>query len=263
MTAPFATKALPKLFVPALIISIAAFTGCRKAKNSNLNANAGQSLSNPNDVEQAKQEAQSLVDKGKELYKNDQDEQAVETFKQAIKLDSNNAEAHLRLGMSYAALDKKTEAEDEYKKSAELFKKIIQADSKDAGAFFYLGEAHSCLHQDEDAARAYRQATKLKPEDEEAFYQLGMAETRLAHYPEATAAFQKALELDPNDYRASDAIENAKEGTQRIKEGKKHAEDVLRKQQDNTNANGSVNSNTNGKSNVNKRPSPKRSPTQL
>ena len=66
---------------------------------------------------------------------------------------------------------------------------------------------------------------------------LGMAETRLAQYPEATSAFQKALELDPNDYRASDALENAKEGAQRIKEGKKHAEDMLKKQQENANGN--------------------------
>ena len=185
--------------------------------------------------------------KGKEQYKNDQDEQAAETFKQVISRDPNNAEAHLRLGMSYAALDKKTESDDEYKKAIELFKKRIQADSKDGDAFFYLGEAHSFLHQDEEAARAYRQATKLKPEDEEAFYQLGMAETRLAHYPEAASAFQKALELDPNDYRATDALENAKEGTQRIKEGKKHAEEMLKKQQENANANGNLNSNSSSK----------------
>jgi len=156
--------------------------------------------------------------------------------------------------MAHAALDKKVEAEDEYKKAVELFKKRVQADPKDGDAFFYLGEVHSFLHQDEDAARAYRQATKLKPEDEEAFYQLGLAETKLAHYPEATAAFQKALELDPNDYRASDAIENAKEGTQRIKEGKKHAEEMLKKQQENANANGNMNSNTGVK------PSPRRTP---
>jgi cytochrome c-type biogenesis protein CcmH/NrfG len=110
--------------------------------------------------------------------------------------------------------------------------------------------------------RAYRQATKLRPEDEEAFYQLGMAETRLAHYPEATAAFQKALELDPNDYRASDALENAKEGTQRIKEGKKHAEEMLKKQQENANANANLNSNNLLKNSNTGKPTPKRTPAK-
>ena len=151
---------------------------------------------------------------------------------------------------------RKPEADESYKKAVELYKKKVQSDPKDADAFFNLGEAHSFLHQDEEAARAYRQATRLKPDDEEAFYQLGMAETRLAHYPEATAAFQKALELDPDDYRATDAIDNAREGAQRIKEGKKHAEDMLKKQQANENANG----NTNANSNSSGRPVPKRSP---
>ncbi|MFS8086545.1 MAG: tetratricopeptide repeat protein, partial [Acidobacteriota bacterium] len=116
------------------------------------------------------------------------------------------------------------------------------------------GQAHSLLHQDEEATRAFRQATRLRPDDEEALYQLGMSENRLAHYSEAVTAFQKALELDPNDYRASDGLETAQEGAKRIKEGKKHAEDMLKKQQENANANGNTNSNT--------KPNPKRSPSK-
>src|SRR6185503_10248401 len=154
--------------------------------------------------------------------------------------------------MAYGALDKKTEAEESYKKAVDLFKKRVQSDPKDAEAFFYLGQAHSLLHQDEEASRALRQATRLKPDDEEAFYQLGMSETRLAHYPEAIAAFKKALELDPNDYRATDALESAQEGAKRVKEGKKHAEEMLKKQQENANANGNTNSNSSAK------PTPKR-----
>ena len=66
-------------------------------------------------------------------------------------------------------------------------------------------------------------------------------------------AFKKALELDPDDYRATDAIENAQEGANRIKEGKKHAEDMLKKQ---ANANGNLNMNSNSGA----KPSPRRSP---
>jgi tetratricopeptide (TPR) repeat protein len=258
MTAPFPITLRTKFFVcVSLVFLLANVAGCRR--NSNSGSNVNSAVSSASDPEEAKRQVQSLIDKGKEFYKNDQDEQAVETFKQAINQDPNNAEAHLRLGMSYAALDKKDESEDEYKKAIELFKKRTQSDSKDGDAFFYLGEAYSFLHKDEDAARSYRQATKLKPEDEEAFYQLGMAETRLAHYPEAAAAFNKALELDPNDYRATDALENAKEGSQRIKEGKKHAEEMLKKQQENTNANGNLNSNSASKTkNSNAKTAPRR-----
>ena len=240
----------------AMLALVLALSGCRKGAKPNSNTNTGATTLNSGDPEQAKRNAQSLVDQGKELYKNDQDEQAVEKFKQAINQDPDNAEAHVRLGMSHAALGNKDEAEAEYKKSVELFKKKIQNDPKDGDAFFLLGEAHTFLHQDEDATRAYRQATKLKPEDEEAWYRLGMAETRLAQYPEAISAFQKALEVDPNDSRASDGLENAQEGAQRIKEGKKHAEDMLKKQQENANGNGNLNGNSNSKA----KPTPKRSP---
>ena len=241
------------LVVTAALCLAAMTCACRRSSGKNANTN-GPSTSE-SDVEQSKREAKALVDKGKVLSDPDhnQDEQAVQAFQEAIRLQPDLAEAHLRLGMAYAALDKKTEAEESYKKAIELYKKLTQSDSKDADAFFNLGEAYSFLHRDEEAARAYRQATKLKDDDEEAFYQLGMVETRLAHYPEATAAFEKALEIDPDDYRASDAIENAKEGTQRIKEGKKHAEDMLKKQ---ANANGNLNVNSNSGAKA----SPRRSP---
>jgi len=256
MTAPFSILPRTK-FIACLVALGCVFSagGCRRTPKANANANNSNQTAT-NDPEQAKLQAQSLIKQGKELQDNYQDEQAAEVFKQAVNQDPNNAEAHLRLGMSYAALDKKDEAEAEYKKSIELFKKKNLADSKDGNAFFLLGEAHSFLHQDEDAVRAYKQATKLAPDDEETWYRLGMGEIRLAQYPEAISAFQKALELDPNDTRATDGLENAQEGSQRIKEGKKHAEDMLKKQQENANANG--NANTSSSSSA--KPSPKRSP---
>ena len=250
-----AINSATKFLVFIALLSLFSSAGCRRSRTANSNSSASTTGSSAGDPEEAKRQAQLLLDKGKELADPDhnQDEQAVQAFQEAIRLQPDLAEAHLRLGMAYAALDKKTEAEESYKKAIELLKKVAQSDQKNADTFFYLGEAHTFLHQDEEAARAYRQATKLKGDDEEAFYQLGMAETRLANYPEATAAFQKALEIDPDDYRASDAIENAKEGTQRIKEGKKHAEDMLKKQ---ANANGNLNMNSNSGA----KPGPRRSP---
>jgi len=253
------------LVIAAGLFLLAGVCACRRGVKKNANANGGESSpANTKDSEQAKRAAQTLVDQGKELYKNDQDEQAAKVLKQAIDQDPNNAEAHLRLGMAYAALERKPESEESYKKAIELYKKKVESDPKDADAFFNLGEAYGFLHRDEDAARSYRQATRLKPDDEEAFYQLGMAETRLAHYPEATTAFKKALELDPDDYRATDAIETAQEGASRIKEGKKHAEEMLKKQKANENANGNTNtnSNSNGRPAPKHTPSPRRSPTK-
>src|SRR5260370_931248 len=125
---------------------------CRRNPSQKANAN-GPTSTNGSDAEQSKRQAKSLVEKGKELADPDhnQDEQAVQAFQEAIRLQPDLAEAHLRLGMAYAALDKKTEAEESYKKAIELYKKLTQSDSKEPDAFFNLGQAHSFLHQDEEA----------------------------------------------------------------------------------------------------------------
>src|SRR5687767_1152961 len=83
---------------------------CRKRANSNANSTPSPQVATGS--EQAKNQARTLVQQARELYKNDEDEKAAEVLKQAISYDPNNAEAHLRLGMSYAALGKQIEAEE-------------------------------------------------------------------------------------------------------------------------------------------------------
>jgi tetratricopeptide (TPR) repeat protein len=94
-----------------------------------------------------------------------------------------------------------------------------------------LGQTYANLHQYSDAIREYRQSIKLKDNDADVYYDLGTALMRLAQYSEAATAFSKSLEIDPNNYRAEDALAEAKEGTQRIRVGKKHQEDLLKKKQ--------------------------------
>jgi tetratricopeptide (TPR) repeat protein len=80
--------------------------------------------------------------------------------------------------------------------------------------------------------REYREATKLKQDDPDIYYDLGVAHTKLAQYDAAAAAFSKSLEIDPDYYRAQDGLDEAKEGIQRIRAGRKHQEDLLKKQKD-------------------------------
>src|SRR5215468_10392783 len=120
----FAKGSLASIVTFLLIFAVGA---CRKRGNTN-NTNS-HSLTTATNSEEAKRNAQTLVDQAKELYKNDEDQHAVQLLEQAIKLDPNNAEAHLRLGMSYAALDRKPESDDEYKKAVDLFKKKVESNS--------------------------------------------------------------------------------------------------------------------------------------
>ena len=222
-----------------------------------VNANSNVSVEGGLSAEEVRTQARAYLEEGKQLYINDQDEKAVETLQEAIKLDPELAEAYFRLGLAYVAVGKDQEAEDAYKKAIEKYKKYLETNKEDAEAHYNMGQAYAGLRLYSEAVREYRQATRLKDDDSDMFYDLGTALSKLAQYDEAVAAFSKSLDIDPNNTRAEDALEEAREGVQRIKAGKKHQEDLLKKQQKEDelkNANGespSSNTSTSSKSNSN------------
>lgn len=258
------------IVMSAALISQGACSKKKTVNGADAGATAGTAAANEGD----RSRAQTLVESGRELYRTDQDEQAVAAFEEAIRLDPDLAEAHFRLGLAYDAVGKETEAEAAYKKSIDKYKKSFQANDKDAEGHYNVGQAYAGLRLYSEAIREYRHATRLKSDDSDIYYDLGMALSKLANYDEAVTAFSKSVEIDPQNYRAEDALEEAREGAKRIRAGKKHQEDLLKKQQKanaNDNANdGSTNSNTSGpakpnsnsKSNSNSKPKPKPKPSR-
>jgi tetratricopeptide (TPR) repeat protein len=207
-------KKVPIIFVLSVLLVLSA---CSRGRTSNSN-NSNQS-STANGVNPDPTQARSFLEKGKLLYRDDKDSEAAEAFKQALEHDPTLAEAHFRLGLAYEALTKADEAENEYKKAVESYKKYFgnsEDNEKDAEAHYNLGQTYAALHQYSDAI----------------YYDLGMAHTKLAQYTEAANAFSKSLEIDPENYRAQDALDEAKAGIKRIQAGKKHQEDLLKKEKE-------------------------------
>jgi len=205
--------------------------GCKRSGQQSTNNSAGApEVSNGLAGDRAR--ARSLLDKGKELYQNDRDSEAVQSFAEAVRLDPELAEAHFRLALGYESLGKQEEAEKEYKKAVETYKKYLAENPDDAEAHYALGQTYAGLGQYSEAIREYREATKRKEDDADMFYDLGVAHTKLAQYDAAAAAFSKSLELDPDYYRAQDGLDEAKEGIKRIRAGRKHQEDLLKKQKE-------------------------------
>jgi tetratricopeptide (TPR) repeat protein len=205
--------------------------GCKRSGQRSTNNSAGTpEVSNGLAGDRAR--ARSLLDKGKELYRNDQDTEAVQALMEAVRQDPDLAEAHFRLALGYESLGKREEAEDEFKKAVEGYKKYLEQNPDDAEAHYALGQTYAGLDRYSDAIREYREATKRKEDDPDMYYDLGVAHTKLAQYDAAAAAFSKSLEIDPDYYRAQDGLDEAKEGIKRIKAGKKHQEDLLKKQKE-------------------------------
>ncbi|MBA2524310.1 MAG: tetratricopeptide repeat protein [Pyrinomonadaceae bacterium] len=203
----------------------------RKQKPSQADADAARQAAK---TIEGDSEARVYLEKGREFYGNDEDAQAAEAFQSALKLDPELAEAHFRLGLTYDALGQEQEAEEAYKKAVETYKKYLNfnGNNDDVEAHYNLGQSYAGLHLYSEAVREYRQATRLKPDDAAIHYDLGLALMRLAQYDEATRAFAKSLELDPENYRAADELAEAREGVKRIRTGKKHQEDLLKKKKD-------------------------------
>jgi tetratricopeptide (TPR) repeat protein len=205
---------------------------CSRKKAGDANANSGASATVINPSDPNHMQARAYLEQGKELYRDDRDEKAAEAFQNAVKLDPELAEAYFRLGLTQEALAQDQEAENSYKKAIEKYKKYLNDNSKDAEAHYNLGQTYAGLRLYSEAVGEYRQASKLKEDDADIYYDLGLALSKLARYDEAAAAFSKSLEIDPNNYRAEDALEEAREGVQRIRAGKKHQEDLLKKKKD-------------------------------
>lgn len=205
------------------------FSGCKRGAQT---STGGTGSSDGTTVKaSAPGEARALLEKGKQLYREDQDSAAAEAFQQAIALDPELAEAHFRLGLAYDTLNKAEEAEAEYKKAIEGYKKYLSEHPDDFEAHYALGQTYANLHQYSDAIREYRQAIKLKEDDADMYFDLGTAQMRLAQYSEAAAAFTKSLAIDPDNYRAEESLAEAQEGVNRIKVGKKHQEELLKKKE--------------------------------
>jgi Flp pilus assembly protein TadD len=213
------------------VCSLVFALGCNRSGQQSTN-NSAETAGVSNSLAGDRSQAKVLLEQGKQLYRDDQDTKAVEAFQQAVKLDPDLAEAHFRLALGYEALGKHEDAETEYKKAVDAYKKHLDSSPDDAEAHYNLGQTYANLANFSEAIREYRQATRLKTDDPDIYYDLGVAHTKLAQYDAAAAAFSKSLEIDPEYYRAEDALTEAKEGIKRIRAGKKHQADLLKKQKE-------------------------------
>ena len=219
------------ILLACAVCMMATGAGCNRSKLQSTDNSAGTGQVSNNLVGD-RTRAKELLEKGRTLYIDDQDAEAVLALQEAVRLDPDLAEAHFRLGLGYESLDKREEAESEYKKAVETYKKYLEENDNDAEAHYQLAQSYANLGQYSEAIREYREATKLKEDDPDIYYDLGLAHTKLAQYDAAAVAFSKSLEIDPDYYRAQDGLDEAKEGIKRIRAGRKHQKNLMEKKKE-------------------------------
>lgn len=265
---------MKQTFLVIAFVSLA-FAGCGGSQNTNSEtANANVATESPF---AGITDANAALAEGNRLLDENDTQMAIEAYKQAVLLNPDLAEAHFKLGISYALLEmqmeqsgavtetssnskegrKKTNSERSFEKAVEAYKKWIAANPNDDAAHYYLGRTYAKLTKDDEAEKAFEQAVKLKPDDTEYQTELGAILIKLAKYREAISPLKKAIELDATNGRAADLLEDAEAGRSRV--------DYVSPKNTNTNsananANANANSGPSSNSNSNSNSAPKPPP---
>jgi len=103
--------------------------------------------------------------------------EAIESYKQAIRIDPDYRDAHFNLGLAYYNSGK-------YEEKIESYKQAIRIDPDYADAHYNLGNAYGRSGKYEEAIESYRQALRIDPDDARAHYNLGYVYGESGKYQE-------------------------------------------------------------------------------
>lgn len=211
-----------------MIICLAAamFSGCGYLGSGDANANANSNLAVIDDpsIVPTFDNAKDAIVKGDEYLDASLYKQAIAAYKQATELESENGEAHFKLGIAYALQEDLEDlppgvegnSDKAFKNAVTVYKKYVKENPEDAAAWFNLGRAHGKLFEDKEAADALAKAVKFDEENGLYLTEYGAALNKLARYGEAIKQLKKALEIDEDNLRAEDLLEKAEAGKKRV-----------------------------------------------
>lgn len=123
-------------------------------------------------------------------------EEALEAYKQAIAIEPNDARNHSSLGLVYEQLGLHEEAIEAYRQAIK-----IDANDNHARAYLNLSGAYRELGRYEEALQPLRHYLEANPNDAICFGGLAILYERLGRHEEAIATFKKAITIDPNEGR--------------------------------------------------------------
>lgn len=130
--------------------------------------------------------------------------EAEASYKKAIEIKADNADAYSGLANIYNAQKKFDLAVEASKKAAEIGGAGAAGGGGNAEALYNQGVTLWNAQKYADAKTQFEAAIKANPNLALAHYQLGMANLNLGALPEAVAAFENYLKVDPNGPKAAE-----------------------------------------------------------
>ena len=135
---------------------------------------------------QSYRSAQNALKQAIDCLKQKSYQSAIANFKIAIQNNSEMAEAHFYLGLTYFMLN-------DYKQARLSYQQAIKCEPGDPTVHENLGIVCQLLDQHQDAISAFTYAVALDPKRAESYSRLGNSLQKLGKREEAKVAYQQAV----------------------------------------------------------------------
>ncbi len=119
-------------------------------------------------------------------------DQAIQAYREALRIQPEHANAWYNLGIAYNHLK-------QYDQAIQAYREALRIQPEDASAWYNLGNAYVKLDQYDQAIQAYREALRIRPEYAKAWNNLGIAYAKLKRYDQEIQAYREALRIQPED----------------------------------------------------------------
>ncbi len=129
-------------------------------------------------------------------------EEAIDCYRQALRLVAGDAGAHTNWGVALAAQGKLIEAIRHYQRALEI-------NPHEANAYYNLAVTLGDMGRLEEAIEAYHQAVRLKPGYVDAHYNLGILLADRGRFDEAIDHYRRALAIQPESIKVRDNLGDA------------------------------------------------------
>lgn len=183
-----------------------------------------------------KLKARSELNQGVRAYRDARYEQAIEHFKQAVKLDENLKYAKLYLATAYAqqfvpGVDS-PEMNRVAEQAIEEYKAVLEKDTNDVNSLKGIAYLYLQMKKLDQAQEYYKKAITADPNDPEAYYSVGVIDW-LAAYNDTRDRKAKAS-LKPDDEIKNDKLCEEVKATNeaRVDDGIKMLQTAMDKRQD-------------------------------
>ena len=166
-------------------------------------------------------EAEACFQSGNRNFDLGHYQEAIQAYKDAIRINPECHEAYFNLGLAYCMLG-------HYQEAVQAYKKCLLMKRNDAKAYTCLGKTYVELGDHNEAAEAFEAAIRIEPGCPDAHSNLGRAYNSLKRYEEAVQVLMEAIRIKPDHAEAHNNLGWAYGGLRRYAKAAEAFKEAIR-----------------------------------